>query len=279
MNIDVLKRIRHIAFDMDGTIYSGKTLFPWTKEAFEIIEKLGIGYTYLTNNSSRSVRDYLTKIRALGLTAAEENVFSSASATLAYINEHYPAVQRIFLLGTESLKDEFRRAGYRILDSASTEEAEMVIAAFDTSLNYEDLCKTAWLVKQGLPYLATHPDRICPTDQPTVLVDCGAVTACIEAATGRKPDKVPGKPDKAMLDGICAKHALKPEEIAMVGDRLYTDMEMARAAGAVGVLVLSGEATREDLERSGLKPEFVADNILTFAKMLEHEFSLPQNPK
>ena len=265
-----LRKIRHIVFDMDGTLYSGKTLFDYTKQTLDTLESLGIGYTYLTNNSSLSAKDYLHKITKLGLNGTSENIFTSSLATIAYLKKHHPMLKKVYVLGTQSLRDEFVEYGYSPATEDNAEEPDLVIAAFDTSLTFDRLCKAAWWVKQGKPYIATHPDKICPTDLPTVLVDCGAICACIETATGRAPDVVLGKPDRVMIDGIIEKHGLKTNEIAMVGDRLYTDMEMARQAGIIGVLVLSGEATLEDFEKSGFATELVVDNIAALAELLKN---------
>jgi len=266
----MLSKIRHLAFDMDGTIYQGKKLFPYTLQSFDILDACGVSYTYLTNNSSLSAKDYVKKINTLGLRGGAENLYTSSLATLAYIRKHHPEFHAVYLLGTESLKTEFREAGYRIVsDDVSSDEPDFVVVAFDTDMTYSVLCKSAWWVKQGKPYFATHPDKICPTDLPTILVDCGAVCDCITSATGRKPDKVFGKPDRSMIEGIMETHRLKPHEIAMVGDRLYTDMEMARRAEVIGVLVLSGEATRHDLKMSGLNPEIIVENILELAEKIK----------
>ena len=262
----MLNKIRHLALDMDGTIYKGKRLFPYTLKAFDILDSCGVSYTYLTNNSSLSAKDYVKKINNLGLRGGTENLYTSSLATLAYLREHHPEFQTVYLLGTESLKIEFQEAGYRVIEDS--DEPDFVVVAFDTNLTFAPFCKSAWWVKQGKPYFATHPDKICPTDLQTVLVDCGAVCDCIASATGRIPDKVFGKPDRSMIDGIMEKNRLKSDEIAMVGDRLYTDIEMAHRAGVLGVLVLTGEATRNDLSRSGLNPEIVVENILELAEKI-----------
>ncbi len=263
-----LSMIRHIAFDMDGTIYKGSQLFPYTKTVFETLEKLGIGYTYLTNNSSKSVVDYLSKIEQLGLPGTKDNIYTSSSATLDYMAVEYPQIRTIYLLGTESLKTEFRANGYRLVDKDSETEPELVLVAFHTNLNYEDLCRCVWWIQQGKPYLATHPDFVCPTDRPTVLVDCGAICSLIESITKRRPSAVPGKPSAAMLQGIMNRYHLKNTELIMVGDRLYTDLEMARRAAVFGVLVLSGEATLDDWRSGSVQPDLVVDNIAVMADLL-----------
>lgn len=268
MKRELLKGIKHLVFDLDGTVYCGSVLFPYTLEAFDIFDACGLTYTYLTNNSSLSANDYIGKIQKLGLRGDLENLYTSSLASLECLRKNYSTAKTIYLLGTESLRREFVEAGYRVLFGDDKEEPDIVVVAFDTSLTYAALCKTAWWVKHGKPFVATHPDKICPSNQPTLLVDCGAICDCITSATGRKPDHLLGKPDRSMIDGIRQKHGLAPHEIAMVGDRLYTDIEMARRAGIVGVLVLSGEATRNDLMRSDLSPEIVCEHILELAQLL-----------
>lgn len=265
-----LSKIKRVVFDMDGTIYKGGTLFPFTPKVFEMLESLNIEYTFLTNNSSKSAKDYLKKILNLGLKATPDNITTSASATFFYLKEHYPDVKKIYVLGTASLREEFTDHGYEMIDEFNeTEEPELVVVAFDTTLTYERLCKATYWIGQNKPYVATHPDTVCPTDLKTILVDCGAVQALIEDVTGRKPEAVPGKPDKDMIIGIMDKYGLKKDEIMMVGDRIYTDLEMARRAGVPGVLVLTGEATIETLKESGLTPELVLDDISVLADLLK----------
>jgi NagD protein len=135
------------------------------------------------------------------------------------------------------------------------------VVGFDGTLTYPRLCRAAWWIKQGKPFFATNPDRVCPTDQPTVLVDCGSICAALEAATGRAPDAVFGKPDPSMIRGILHHHALAPEELVMVGDRLYTDIAMAHRAGVLGVLVLTGEATAAEAEAFSPAPDLVVNGL------------------
>ncbi|MGQ9651889.1 MAG: HAD-IIA family hydrolase, partial [Phycisphaerae bacterium] len=226
-----LSVIRHFALDMDGTIYKGEGLFDFTRDFLTRMTRLGIGYTFLTNNSSRSLKDYVLHLRQMGIEATADQIYTSALSTFDYLRREHPAVRRLFVLGTPSLRDEFAGAGFTVL--ADDEEPEAVVLGFDTTLTFPRLCQAAWWIKQGKPFIATHPDRVCPTDQPTVLVDCGSVCACLTEATGVKPLAVPGKPDPAMLIGILARHSLRPSELAMVGDRLYTDMVMAHRAGVL----------------------------------------------
>jgi NagD protein len=256
-----LAAIRHVALDMDGTIYRGDTLFESTDPFLSLMKELGIGYTFLTNNPSKSVTDYLEHLRDIGINATEQQLYTSTQATIEYLGEEWPQIKRIFALGTPSMCEEFASAGFILTPDSPKAEPDAVIVGFDRTLTYDRLCRAAWWISRGKPYFATNPDRVCPTDQPTVLVDCGAICAALEAATGRKPNAVLGKPDPAMIRGILHHHGLQPHNLAMVGDRLYTDIAMARQAGALGVLVLTGETTAEQAAQASPAPDLVLPSL------------------
>ena len=263
-----LGRIRHVALDMDGTIYMGMTLFDYTRPFLQRLRELGITYSFLTNNPSTSIADYLHKLEGMGITATEEEMYTTALATIDYIRSHYPEAHRLYLLGTPSMIGEFERAGFEATTDSADDRPDVVVVAFDKTLEYSRLCRAAWWVQQGLPYIATNPDRVCPTDQPTVLVDCGSICKCIEHATGRRPDIVLGKPDPNMLTGVQSRYGVRPDEVAMVGVRIYTDIEMAHNAGAFGVLVLSGETTLKIADEAPRQPDLIADSIEVLGELL-----------
>lgn len=265
---DACRRIRHVALDMDGTIYLGSQLFPWTKGFLQKLTDNGIGYSFLTNNPTRSLDDYVKKLRGMGIEATREEVYTTAVATIEYLKNHLPEAKRLFVLGTPSMIGEFEQAGFEMCSDDPADRPDALVVAFDTTLSYSRLCRAAWWASQGLPYIATNPDRVCPTDQQVILVDCGSIFTCIEHATGRRPDIVIGKPNPDMLRGIMERYGYRPEEIAMCGDRIYTDVAMARNAGALGVLVLSGETTLETAVNSDPQPPITADNVDTFADLL-----------
>ena len=174
----------------------------------------------------------------------------------------------MFALGTSSMLAEFEQAGFTLAREDAADEPDAVVIGFDLTLSYARLCRAAWWIHRGKLFVATNPDRVCPTDQPTVLVDCGSICAALAAATGRPPDIVLGKPDPSMLSGILTRHRLQPREIAMVGDRLYTDVLMAQRAAAFGVLVLSGEATAEEAVRATPPPDLTVPTLAEFADAL-----------
>lgn len=263
-----LGQIAHVALDMDGTIYSGSTLFPFTLPFLELLRSLGIGFTFLTNNSSKSVRDYQAVLGRFGIHASPENIYTSSLAAIDYLRASHPGCRRLFVVGTRSLREELAGEGFVCVEEDAPEPPDIVLVGFDTDLTYSRLCRAAYWIQEGKPFVATHPDRVCPTDQPTVLVDCGAVCAALASATGRAPDMVLGKPSASMLTGILARHGLRPDQLAMAGDRLYTDMEMARRTGAMGVLVLTGE-TRECQARAHQPaPGLIVNSLEDFGRAL-----------
>lgn len=263
-----LQKIRHVALDMDGTIYNGTTLFPFTIPFLQNLKRMGIGYSFLTNNPSKSTEDYLKHLQRMGIGATAEEMYTSAQATIDYIKIHYPEMKRLFILGTPSMIGEFEKAGFVSTSDSADDRPDGVVVGFDMSLVYTRLCRAAWWVKNGLPYIATNPDWVCPTDQPVTLVDCGSICSCIEKAAGRQPDVVIGKPDARMLDGILQRYCLRPEEVAMAGDRIYTDIRLAKNAGVTGVLILTGEAQLEDVDASDFYPDIVVRDLSVFGEYL-----------
>lgn len=263
-------KIKHVALDMDGTIYLGSTLFPYTQAFLQTLRDNGISYSFLTNNPTKSSNDYLLKLQKLGIYATEEQMYTSSIATIDYIRMQYPEAKRIFTLGTPSMQAEFKKAGFEITSDSANDVPDILVVAFDTTLEYSRLCRAAWWAsKTDIPYIATNPDWVCPTDQPTILVDCGSLCKAIEGATKRQPDIVIGKPNPNMLYCIRDKYNLKDDEIAMVGDRIYTDVATAQNAGSFGVLVLSGETTLEVSLTYDRQPDLTALSIKEFGELLQ----------
>jgi HAD superfamily hydrolase (TIGR01450 family) len=274
-----LASLKHLALDLDGTLYLGGRLFPCTIPFLKRIRELGIGRTFFTNNSSVSTLGYVEKLRKLGIDAGAEDMYSSTTATLAYLREQVPQPATLFVLGTPALRQEFADNGFRVCGHPGGGAGEptepeavpdAVVVGFDTSLDYARLCRAAFWISQGKPFLATNGDLVCPTDQPTVLPDCGSICRLLAHATGREPDAVLGKPAPDMLGGVMRRHGLRPDEVAVVGDRLYTDIAMARSAGALGVLVLTGEATREQAAAAppAARPDLVVADVGELARLM-----------
>ena len=264
-----LAKIKHVALDMDGTIYMGNSLFPFTIPFLEKLKRMGISYSFLTNNPSKSIDDYLLKLRKMGIVATEEEIYNTTIATIDYIKTHYPYAKRLFLLGTPSMISQFEKAGFVSTADDPADVPDVIVAAFDMTLTYKRLCRAAWWISQNIPYIATNPDKVCPTNEETILVDCGSICKSLESATGRQPDITLGKPDPNMLVGIQQQKNLQPEQIAMVGDRIYTDIAMAHNANAFGCLVLSGETTIEVAKAAPKQPDLITENIEELGNLLE----------
>lgn len=249
-----LSHIKGFLLDMDGTIYLGKRILDGAVEFLERCRETGRRVLFLTNNSSKAGHEYAEKLASLGISASPDEILTSGEATISYMKAANLG-PRVYVLGTGSLRDEFARAGFR-LDS---EQPDAVVLGFDMELTYERLRRACDLIRRGVPFIATHPDVNCPTENGPI-PDCGSIIAAIRESTGRSP-KVIGKPNKEMIQAAMAKIRCDRHETAMIGDRLYTDIAMASAAGITGILVLSGETQRSDLDSTRFVPDLVVPGI------------------
>ena len=250
-----LKNITCYALDMDGTIYLGEQWIDGAIDFLKALKAQGKQYVFLTNNSSKNAAVYAEKLTKMGFPVPKEKIITSGQATIHFLHREYPG-EKVFLLGNEMLKTEFREAEIILTDHSP----EVVVVGFDTSLNYEKMCKVCDFVRAGLPYISTHPDFNCPTET-GFIPDAGAIHAFIHASSFRYPDRIIGKPSGEIMDYMLERTGAKKENTAMVGDRLYTDVYAGVKNGMTGILVLSGEATMEDVEKSEVKPHFIFPSV------------------
>ena len=252
--MDKLKNIKLYLFDMDGTLYLGNKLFDFTEELLSKIKDSGGKYMFMTNNSSKSVADYIKKLKKLGIEAEYDDFITSSQATAYYLNKNHKG-KTLYVCGTLSLKDELKSHGYRITENL--DEVDVIVMGFDTELTFkklEDVSKLL-LSRPNIPYIATNPDYVCPTEFGSV-PDCGSVCDMLYNVSGRRP-LVIGKPEP-LMPLLAMEHAgYKKEETVVVGDRIYTDIRSGVNAGVTTVLVMSGETTYEILEKSDIKPDYV----------------------
>lgn len=263
-NNEGLNNIRLFLFDMDGTLYLGDRLFDFTEELLCEIKKTGKRYLFITNNSSKSVNAYVEKLARLGICAEAEDFLTSSQATAYYLKNNHSG-KTLYVCGTESLKTELRENGFKITES--TERAECIVMGFDTELTFkklEDVSKM--LCTRDIPYIATNPDYVCPTEFGSV-PDCGSVCDMIFNATGKRPFVI-GKPSPLMIKLAAEKENIPLDKTAVVGDRIYTDIKSGLNAGALSVLVMSGETTPEILEASVDKPDIVLESGAEILKLL-----------
>jgi len=262
MEFEKIKETECFLFDLDGTVYLGDQLLPGARDLLAYLDKNSRPYLFLTNNSSRSRADYSLKLTKYGLNTPNEKIFSSGMATAIYLKKKQPGA-RVYLVGTPSLEDEFRSYGFELVE----ENPDFAVLGFDTTLTYEKIWKLADFVREGKPYIATHPDINCPTPN-GYMPDIGAMMAMIASSTGREPDVIVGKPHSPMVEAIVEKTGFRPDKLTMVGDRLYTDIAMG-AAGISTVLVLSGETNMEDLVTAPHQPDLVCDNLGELLRLLD----------
>ena len=253
-----LKEVTVYLLDMDGTIYLGDELIDGSIDFLKTLKEKGKRYIFLTNNSSKNKHTYVEKLNNLGIDATEEEVFTSGEATTMYLSKLKPGA-RIYLLGTPALEDEFERAGF-ILERERNKNIDYVVLGFDTTLTYEKLWAACEYVSEGVEYIATHPDFNCPLPNDKFMPDAGAMAALIEASTGKTP-LVIGKPNKEVVESIASKYNLSKENMAMVGDRLYTDIKTGINAGITSVLVYSGETKEEDYKTSHIRADYVFNSV------------------
>lgn len=258
-----LHDIELFLLDMDGTFYLGERLIPGALDFLHVVRSLGKKFLFLTNNSSKGPRQYVEKLKRLGADVDESHVFTSGEATALFLLERFGKT-KLFLLGTKALAEIFTNHGHAV----EWNEPELVVLGYDTELTYEKLARACLLIRKNLPYIATHHDVNCPSEEGP-LPDAGSFIALIERSTGRLPDYVVGKPNPLMMQIVSKMFNLPPSKIAMVGDRLYTDMEFAVRSGAMAILVLSGETTLEDLKKSPTKPHLIVENVGVLAEMLK----------
>lgn len=258
----ILSDIKCFALDMDGTIYLGEQWIDGAIEFLHRIEETGRRYVFLTNNSSKNAAVYVEKLHRMGLDVGEDKIVTSGQAAVYHLKQHFPGA-KVFLLGNPMLREEFAQAGIILEEN----HPDVVMTAFDTSLDYQKMCKVCDYVRAGLPYLATHPDYNCPTET-GFIPDIGAIHAFIHASAFRYPDRIIGKPNADIIEYLCTRVNTNREKIAMVGDRLYTDIAAGRNNGLKSILVLSGEATMEDVYHSDVKPHLIFDSVKNMTEML-----------
>ncbi|MFX1303274.1 MAG: HAD-IIA family hydrolase [Promethearchaeota archaeon] len=241
-------------FDLDGTTYIGNKLFQGVNDLIDLLKEKERHLFFLSNNSSKSTTDYLKKLNFFNLNVTRENLILSQHPTIDYLKKnHY---KKIFLLGTQSLKNEFESEGFELIE----EDPEILVLAFDQELTFERLKKAAYLLqKEDFPYIATHLDNRCPTEQ-GYIPDAGGIAALLYKATERKPT-VFGKPNKEMLLFKLNQLNITPKDAVIFGDRLYTDIKMGKEAGVTTTCVLSGETNMEMINNSSYKPDFILNGI------------------
>ena len=249
-----LEGIEAVFLDLDGTLYLGDDMIEGALDFLLRLKEKGVQRFFLSNNSSKSVTQYLEKLQGMGVPAVSEDILLSTHDLLAWLSAN--GISETYLVGTSGMRQMIEDAGV----STNSVNPQYVVLGYDTEITYEKLSTASIHLHKGVPMVASHPDVVCPSPDGG-LPDTGAYMDLFEATTGVRPEHICGKPNAGMILHKVEELGLRPDQCAMVGDRLYTDMEMAERAGVHGVLVLSGEATREDLASAPQNPSLVADSV------------------
>lgn len=261
-----IKNVKLFLFDMDGTLYLGNYLFDFTKELLSVIKENGGRYMFMTNNSSKSVADYIVKLKKLGITAEYEDFITSSQATSFYLKNNYPN-EKIYVCGTMSLKKELLNDGFYLTEDI--DETTMIVMGNDTELTFKklhDVCKIL-LTKENIKYIATNLDYVCPTEFGSV-PDCGSFCDMIYNCTRRRPMLI-GKPEPIMPEMAMKMTGIPKENTAVIGDRIYTDIKSGINSGALSILVMSGETDEKILAESEDKPDIVLNDCGEIIKILK----------
>lgn len=251
------KRLREIDVyfcDLDGTLYVGDEFIEGASEFVATMRGMGKRIFFLSNNSSKSKAQYVSKLKSMGVSATEEEIILSTDGVISFLVRE--GVRDVHVLGTNALKQALERAGI----SVASNKPEYVVVGYDTELTYEKLVEASAYLNRGVDMIATHPDISCPSPQGPV-PDCGALQAMLFATTGARPVRIFGKPDPEVLMEALKKIDVPQDRAAIIGDRIYTDIEMAARANITGVLVLSGETTRAEVENASASPDICVKNV------------------
>ena len=257
MDTSILKKCKLFLFDMDGTLYLGDRLYSFTKELLKTINQRGGKYLFVTNNSSKSVKDYVKKLEKLGIKASEEDFMTSSQATSLYLLENHKN-DNLYVCGTKSLVEELKKNNLKVTEDPN--KADCIVMGFDTELTFKKLEDISWLLctKPDIPYIATNPDYVCPTEFGSV-PDCGSVCDMLYNVAKRRPFVI-GKPNATMPLLAMKKYNALPEQTLVVGDRIYTDIKSGLNAKCLTLLVMSGETDEKILAESDDKPDFVFES-------------------
>ena len=250
---------------MDGTLYLDDRLFDGVKDFLARIRERGGRYLFLTNNSSRGVESYMEKLGGMGIRTERRDYLTSVDAAIDCLRRRYPG-KRCYVQGTRSFYDQLAAVGIPVTCDRE-DGVDILLSGFDRELTFQKLEDSCILLNRGVTWLATNPDWVCPTWYGAV-PDCGSVCQMLTNATGREPIFI-GKPQPAMAELAMRRTGFGREETVLIGDRVYTDIACAVNAGIDSILVLSGEGTREDTEKFGVRPTWIYDDIAAVYREME----------
>lgn len=252
----LLQKLNTFILDLDGTVYLGNQLIPGSLEFNKQVKEKGGQIFYLTNNSSKSKRSYLAKLQSMGIPVSSEGeIISSLDVAIDYLTTD-GSFSSVYVFGNEKVRLECARHGVQF----EQEKPDCVLLTYHNDFTYRECAELCKWIREDIPYIATHPDINCPTED-GFIPDIGAMIAFVLKATGRSPDLILGKPNAPIVDYALRKAGRAAEETALIGDRLYTDIKAAVNNGLCGIFVLSGEGTWADMNKYQTYPHLVFSSL------------------
>ena len=258
----MLSTIKNLILDMDGVLWRGEMPMPGLVAFFDTLRQCGISFVLATNNATKTAEQYTLKLAHMGVAVPEDQILTSAEVTAIYLSNRYPEGTTAYIIGTTGLHDAMGAKGFNIIGADDVEKgavASLVVAGFTPYAAYKDLAMGSLLVHKGATFFGTNPDTSIPSELGP-LPGAGALFAVISTATGIEPIII-GKPGPIIFEEAIRVLGSAKVDTAMVGDRLNTDIAGAKSAGLWAIMLLSGISTREDIKRSGIRPDFVFADI------------------
>jgi 4-nitrophenyl phosphatase len=251
--------IKSLILDMDGVIWRADAPIGNLPVIFDRIRERGLKFVFATNNGTKTSEQYVDKLSKLGVRVEPWQVITSAQALSYALSQKFPRGSKIFMIGGDGVRKALEESGYEILSVENAPEAEAVVMGIDSEINFQKMSEATYLVRRGIPFYATNPDKTFPTPRGEI-PGAGAWYSVIVTATGVQP-LVAGKPFPFLMDLSLEKLGTKKEETLVVGDRLETDIAGGQAVGCPTALVLSGVSTLEQATNWKPAPDFVAEDL------------------
>ena len=264
-----MKNIKNLILDMDGVLWRGETAMPGLTGFFDTLRDLDIGFILATNNATKMADEYVGKLAGMGVDVEAGQVLNSAELTAVYLAREYASGTPVYVVGTSSLQAALQAKGFTIIFADGAKEgklAELVVVGFNPNVNYQELAMGALLVHKGARLIGTNPDTSIPHELGP-LPGAGALLALISTTTGVEATVI-GKPGPAIFEEATRRLNGTKENTAMVGDRLNTDIVGAKNAGIGSILLLTGISSRNDIQESGIHPDYVFADLTELANVL-----------
>ncbi len=267
-----LKKKKVFLFDMDGTIYIDDQVIHGAVDFIQYLKSNGYKRYFFTNNSSKTREEYFHKLRGFGIDLHEEEIITSNRITADYLKENHSAAKILYMGNFEATK-EIKSFGLNIIPPYKRnmdKKIDIAVMAYDTGINYEKIVVFSHFLKKNVLYIVTHPDINCPSET-GMLPDVGAFISMFKSSTGRDPDLIMGKPSAHILNYIIEKEQINKQEAIFIGDRVYTDIKMAKDTDISSILVLSGESELSDVEKYNYSPDLIVDSLLDLYDVFKGE--------